>query len=343
MIAKFNFRRIQIPLQRILSLDKNYFEEQFRYGHREILLNYSLRFNQTLQYNSILDGSIDHGWAPHENIWRIRRRNLKFANRYVWNEKRLENYSKNGKAVAVGAPWLYMLSDLGITKTNVSNKLPKKDNKIVLFPGHSDLSPGNIDITTQIEIMARYIPRNAEVTVCLYWVDYLNPILREKITSMNYQVFCAGFVSLIPYQDTSHAARPHFLLELYNLIKDAAIIITSEVATSTFYGMSLGSKICFTPIGTNESRFKNSNIEKISRANTYFFPSTEEWIENFIPEIYSTKDNPKTFMDFGWSELGINEFEDNSLGEKFVWKQANVQKKSLEAYKSRLCQLKIEI
>lgn len=335
--------KFRFLMQRITTTDINYFEEQFRYGHREIILNFVRQKTLAVNESSILIGSIDHGWAPHENIWRIRTRNFKFANRYLWTEERLLNYSKKENASAVGAPWLYMLADLGITKENVIDKLPKNKTKVVLFPGHSDLHPGYTNILDQIKQMYKNIPKNSHAVVCLYWVDFMNPALREEIEAMNLEVYTAGYVSLIPYQDTSHAGRPNFLLELFNMVRDADLIITSELATSTFYAMSLGAKVCYTPINTERQLSNDFSTTLGPKENKYFFKSTSEWIESFFPLFYTTTQNPQTFIDFAWDELGLESFKKNISGAKFKWKNAKANKHSIIVYQNRLTQIKRKI
>jgi hypothetical protein len=82
-------------LRRLKTSDLLYFEEQFMYGHREILLNYCLNKNQPLNNGSILRGSVNHGFAYQENIWKLRQRNLKPAKRYVWNFRQKLAYGEN--------------------------------------------------------------------------------------------------------------------------------------------------------------------------------------------------------------------------------------------------------
>jgi hypothetical protein len=340
--------RIKITniFKRVTSTDLDFFEEQFRYGHREILLSYARLQNSQIDENAILDGSIDHGWAPHENKWILRKKNLRFANRYVWNEKRLENYSKKNRAVAVGAPWLYLLASLEISKENVEEKLKKTKNKVVLIPGHSNLSDCNHKILSQVLSMQKSIPSNSNVTVSLYWVDYLNVSLREEIEELGFKVFCAGFVPVVPYQDTEVAGRPSFLLELFDLLSDAELVVVSELSTAGFYAMSLGAKICFapppnTPWPINSKAGQTPLSEP--KSNIQFFQNTSEWINSKFPIFYSTHELPKSFVEFAWDELGEKSFIKNPHGLKFVWKTAKVRTESLRIYETRILEIKLKI
>jgi hypothetical protein len=331
-------------IRRILTKNIDFYEEQFRYGHREVLLHYSQKKLPNLLPNLILQGSIDHGWAPHENIWKMRKKNFNYANRYVWKESRVNNYSKRNKAIAVGAPWLYMLADLGITKENVELKLPKKTNKVIIFPGHSDISNANTSLLKQVGEMKNRIPVGSDATVCLYWVDYLNPILRKEIENLDLKVFCAGFVSQIPYQDTNIAGRPNFLLELFDLLKDAELVVVSELATASFYAMTLGSRICYVSQETSSSWQSHNNLSKNENQLTNnFFASTSEWINKYMKTLYSTYDTPQSFVDFAWTELGLDSFNLNSNAEKFIWETATVNLNSLATYEERLNKIKMNI
>ena len=85
--------------------------------------------NEKLSHNSIIEGSIDHSWAYDENLWKLRKRNLRQANRYVWNERQENLLAKLARTTAVGSPWLYMLDNLGLSKNEIQGQLPKIKNK----------------------------------------------------------------------------------------------------------------------------------------------------------------------------------------------------------------------
>ena len=63
--------KIYNAVKRLKTSDLLYFEEQFMYGHREILLHYCMQKTPKLSSNMILNGSINHGFSYQENMWKI--------------------------------------------------------------------------------------------------------------------------------------------------------------------------------------------------------------------------------------------------------------------------------
>lgn len=336
-------KKIESVLKRISTSNLNFFEEQFRYGHREILLNYSLSKNVNLKTNSILAGGLEHGWAPGALRWVLRKRNLTYAYRYIWHERRLINYRKKENAIAVGAPWLYMLSDLGLDQKSILDKLPKRKDKVVIFPSHHTLVPVRIDIISELHKFKNRISKDSEVIVCLFWLDFCNPIIREEIEKMGWNVFSAGIVSSVPYHDTSHGGRPNFLLELFSLLKDAELIVVSGVGTAMFYGLSLGAKVQYIQADNPIDHWglPDTGLQKINIPG--FYDSNLQWLKFNIPEIFKTEQKPEQFIKAAWEELGVKSYQANINSDKFNWISCNVNQDALLVYQNRLTSIKAKL
>jgi hypothetical protein len=336
-------KKLKNAANRLFTSDLNYFEEQFRYGHREILLNFAIKKNRNLNQSFILKGGLEHGWAPGGLRWVLRNRNLTYSNRYIWHERRLTNYKKYEKAIAVGAPWLYMLSDLGINQNNVLDSLPKLENKIIVFPSHNTLVPISINIINELKKIKDYIPESSEVTVCLFWLDFCDSTLRDEIREMGWQVFSAGISGIQPYHDTHHGSRSIFLLNLFTLLKDANQIIVTSAGTAMFYGLSLGAKIQYIETDDPIDHWGAPDTGKQLISKSGFFDSNLQWLRFYFPEIFKTKNFPKRFIDLAWNELGVKSFDENEFGTKFEWIESKVNTSAFSVYQRKFLEVKSKL
>jgi hypothetical protein len=325
-------------LRRLSTSDLIYFEEQFMYGHREILLNYCMQSSSNLNNFSILEGSIDHGFAIQENIWRLRKRNLTRAKRYVWNDRAKSAYGEDSSVFATGSPWLYLLSDLGLTPLNIGTKIKKNPKKVVIFPGHNVDTYFKYNIETIRQHFLPFVPEESQVTVCLFWTDFCDPSVRRKFTELGWNVESMGYVPRVPNPDSIQGGRPNFLLELFNLFIDTRLIITDNASTGLLYALTLDTEVMYVPsiqIKEHES-IGNSLLGLDDNRPTGFFSTEIAWVSNYLPSLFETKTSPTKFLDFAWSELGYDNFLKNKSGGKFEWINSNVHPNALSLYRSRL-------
>jgi hypothetical protein len=329
--------------KRLFTSDVVYYEEQFMYGHREALLHFSRKNNSKLDDTSILLGSIDHGWYYSESIWKLRTRNpFKFANRYVWNDRQSELSNSAYRTVAVGAPWLYMLNNLGLDPTNIEVRLPKSKNKVIVFPGHNTGYLFSFDLLASIEEFKYLIPKNSEVTVCLFWLDFCDPFIRKAYQKQGWKVESVG-ATLRGFQpDILNGGRPTVLIEMFSLLKDASLFITDDISTGLFYALSLNLTVQF----IETQSLKNFNKTWINHQKNYnpkalknrkgFYSTAIDWATNYFHEIFETTTHPSKFLDFSWGELGYEAFKRNPMGEKFVWIPNRTKGDSLLKYSKRI-------
>jgi len=329
-------------LRRLKTSDLLYFEEQFMYGHREILLNYCLNKNQSLNNGSILRGSVNHGFAYQENIWKLRQRNLKPAKRYVWNFRQKLAYGENPNVIATGAPWLYLLGDLGLNPTNIETLLKKKPQKVVVFPSHNVETYWKYDIDKTIQNFTDRIPPGSEVTVCLFWLDFCDPNTRRAFANLGWEVVSMGYVPRLPKPDLTLGGRQNFLLELFNLFADTSLVVTDNASTGLFYALSLGVQVSYAhsdQLAKVEKTY-NQNIGLGMNRPVGFFNSEKLWVEAFFPQLLETKFNPKKFLKYAWEELGYDRFIENKDGGKFEWIDSKADTNSIDLYKDRFKSIK---
>ena len=334
-------RKISIALQRLNSKDHDYFYEQFMYGHREILLAYARNADSSPSTRAILSAGLQHGWAGDANIWRVRHRNLTPAPRYVW-EKRFENdLPKSTKNIAIGAPWLYLLNLLGIEKGieyRLKNCSEKKE--FLIFPGHNMWNT-NKPLTDQANEFYE-ITKGKSATVCLYWIDFLQPRIRRAYEELGFKIECVGFLGNPTHSIQSNIGRSEFLLELVELMLNHETILADEFSSGVLYGASIGLKIMF----IDDYRTKeHDEILSKDRDGSYlgFYATASEWLENCFPEIYSTRDSGKKFIDFSYQELGADSLLTQSELSEIGWVESKLDDQIQVQFETAIENLKNKI
>jgi hypothetical protein len=296
-------KKFSLAVSRLKTADQDYFYEQFMYGHREILLAYARSANQSLPPNSIISAGLQHGWAGDANIWRVRNKNLTPATRYVW-EKRFEiGLPKSTRNIAIGAPWLYLLDILGIEKGSeyvLKNSSGKKE--FLIFPGHNMWNT-NKPLTDQASAFYE-ITKGKSATVCLYWIDYLQPRIRKAYEDLGFKLECVGYLGNPTSSPQSNIGRSNFLLELATLMLNHKTIVADDFSSGVLYGATLGLEVMF--MDDERTRGHDEKLSK-DRDDSYigFYSTSNEWLDNFLPEIYLTKEIGRKFIDFSYQELGV--------------------------------------
>lgn len=235
---KTNLQRILKRLDRELSGPIVEFSEQFLYGHREILIDYA-----NLPDNSLIRGSIEHGWAL-DSGYGIRKltggRNIYLS----WSSDRVNRSRINSdRTIPLGAPFAYLVERLGPKL----QKPPKYPNRIMYFPLHgNEYSQQNAE--NQISIFkSRYDPKNA--TACLYWVEFVNPRIRQLYEAAGFDVVCAGFSGQMEHTGLGYSARrlagspiggrPSFLVNTAHFLTDYGTLVMGGLGSICFYAAYL--------------------------------------------------------------------------------------------------------
>ena len=336
-------RKLSNIIKRLTTNNLLYFEEQFLYGHREILLNYCMHRNSELSGTSILEGSIDHGFAFQENIWKLRKRNLTSAQRYVWNERQKGAYRGDKSVSDTGSAWLYLLNDLGLTPENIRERLKKNPKKVIILPSHNTGIHFKYSIVESLENYLPYIPSGSDVVVCLYWIDFCDPSIRRAIGELGWKVASNGWAPRLPVPDLTQGGRQNFLLEFFALFNDATLTLTDNFSSGLLYALSLDAEVTYIPSKQFKEldRIGNQAEEhlKISELPG-FFPTEELWVKHHLPQLIETKVKSRKFLDFAWDELGYKSFLKNEDGAKFKWIESGAEPSAIYLYQKRLESLK---
>jgi hypothetical protein len=259
------------------------FEEQFYYGHREILLEYS-----GLPNDLVFEAVISHG------------------DLYPFEEKRIPfEFDLNGdpllqlewrsdaelvaaglgvqNVVSIGAVGAYELLNQGIDKSELKSNLSNFSEKfywpqsfelqakqlnehssVIYFPEHSWVG----DVLTHVidENNPLFSLNPDVVTVCLGWGDFTSPRVRSIYKNLGWRIECAGISNnIIPM--SSMGGRSFFMKSFYDLIRSHEVVVADQLTTGLFYAALLN-KSCGIISGSSEielefSHWRNSN--QISR------------------------------------------------------------------------------
>lgn len=223
--------------------------EQFNYGHREVLLAAN-----NLDPKIFFLGCLQHGWVsnaliqPTKNI--KRNRLLRAYPHLVWTNKQRDFMIENGyKTVqAIGSPWSHLLK---ACKVQPGKRVDYKDGlkvrkRTLYFPRHS--IPG---VTTNQNFDLAFLSKassSSDLTVCLFWLDFVNPEVVARYQSTGAQVICLGYKGNVGI-DTPWApngGRVMFLPNLLSLLNEYEIVATDEISTLFWYAASLGKTLILT-------------------------------------------------------------------------------------------------
>lgn len=302
---------------------KNYqiFEEQFMYGHREVLLNFS-QFNDSSSTSSsyILEAGLQHGWAADANIWRLRGKDFQFKPRYVWNKKHEVRLPKMENNLAIGAPWLYLVKN---SLNQIQAKVKDNKNCALIFPSHSVISQPK-RVKDQVDHFNSLARNYKNKSVCLYWVDFVNPKVRHEFEKHNFKILCAGYGNprgINPY--LNECGRASYLLRLLEIFERFDTVITDEIQSGVFYALSVGLKLVYSPdpIANQHVRFEQSLV--VNNQPSFYF-SSQDWVNSVAPEILTSADRPKTFQDLALEELGFESILTASQARNLPWRASDV-------------------
>jgi hypothetical protein len=244
--------------------------EQFNFGHREILLA-----SNNLDTSSIFSASIPHGWLVESNIRPypiVRRKNLKPYPVLSWSKRSeiaLKNQSKR-PVFTIGSPWSHLLRSIGINLRTLNpypQPSPAQNSTILYMPSHSIYGGTAVHNFKIDKLRERFDPES--VTVCLFWLDFINPKTYSFFSEQNCDVICMGFKGASandhPWSDVG--GRVEFLPNLFSILSRFDVIALDEVSTPFWYAVSLGKSVYIT---VEESQFKwmeNGNSEVIKWNN----------------------------------------------------------------------------
>jgi hypothetical protein len=128
---------------------------------------------------------------------------------------------------------------------------PSTTTRILFFPVHgNEYSQQNPK--SQIALFNEKY-KSEEATVCLYWVEYINPDIYSLYKQAGFNIVCAGFSGQMEHTGLGYSARrlagspiggrPNFLLQIIAMITTHDKIVFGGLGTALFYARYLGKPI----------------------------------------------------------------------------------------------------
>lgn len=300
-----------------VSQEKNVYKEQYAYGHREILLDYldlprSKSFKVILNHGHIYPDEITPVYFQADSRG-------KPVMQLVWRTDAEAAAKRAGfKATAIGAPGLYAMSNLGqdidSTKKNLINfsrnhiwsdktkdvQAILADKKILYMPFHSWEGDVILHDESVIKLLAD-IP-NSRITVCLGYLDFVDPNCRKIYQKFNVELYCAGIRDTsIP--ESASGGRPDFIYNLLAKIKEHDAVVSNELTTGQFYAACLNKIVGILP--ARGSWKLASSIWQ----NQDEFNAVQEKNLKLYPWLYGRICTPKQIQEDLYDALGIEAFK----------------------------------
>ena len=320
-------------LDRIKKNDLNYFEEQFMYGHREVLMNYINENGIDFPSNSYLQAGLAHGWAPNFEIWKLRKKSLARAPRFVWNSPHSHKQNLKYGQIPIGSPWLYMLITLGLKPGDIA-ELPVSDQRInLVMPYHSEGL--RIKKISDQALHYKSFLNPAETTICLFWNDFCDPTNRSTYLNLGFKIECVGYPHRVSDSYRIGSPRTFFLLNLIKLILEHRTYFTDSISTSFFYAASLGKEVV-----VNGDKIAKEFLLDFAlpsdRLSAKDSSSGDEWLLKNKHFVSLDKSKLSLVSQKSWNELGFQFILSPEELTKLPWKQSSDIPEHLAEFQRKL-------
>lgn len=275
--------------------------EQFNFGNREVLI-----VCNELNKASLFLSSVQHGWYPENETRPIPVIKSKFGRQYpylTWGTRFRDLLKDDGytKVFAIGAPWSHLLKKQMIDPRSI--KVPGEVNKrLLFFPRHS--APG---ITIEHNIKLDYVAKvtgASEITVCLFWLDFIDPAIRNFYEKYGCKLVCVGYRGSSGFETpwAPIGGRTLFLPRILELIEAHDLVAVDEVSTSFWYALSLRKRVIITSDLENFDWWGEGGKVKLRASNL-------EWLDLVSPslkdiDIMQLIEPEKNLLEIALAELG---------------------------------------
>jgi hypothetical protein len=221
-----------------------FFREQFRFGHREILLDYISE-----DYDNLIQGFLQHGFhgkalAPWQTLPRT------FSEDYpvfVWNQATESSAKSLGQTHvhAIGAPWLYLLKQKEIDfdgKGVLTRVQHTKARDILVVPNHGSghFLPG--ENYQQLPRAYRNLLGDADASVLLYYTEFCDPAIRKSWSDAGFDIYSSGMAWGPEHRTlwTYNGGRVNYLANTLTTLLNHRNVICQAPTTLALYAISLG-------------------------------------------------------------------------------------------------------
>ncbi|WP_417787464.1 glycosyltransferase [Stutzerimonas xanthomarina] len=200
------------------------------YGHKAILARYCGFLSIPLP---AIPGCLQHGWNAHHGFG-FNKDIYPDVPKFVWSERVLSEAKALhwNKCFAIGSPWAYFLEDMQFDSRS------DKPSGVLLYPFHG-WEGGHVTGDHKTLIDKVKAVESEPVTVCLYWLEYQSPEIRDVYESSGFRVICHG------HRDGSaeQADSELFLYRQYAELIRHRRVISNRLSTAIMYAASLGCEV----------------------------------------------------------------------------------------------------
>jgi hypothetical protein len=278
--------------------------EQFSYGHRELLLDY-----MGLDHKYVFEGIFQHG------IWQYgisdgdqsysdgKTPYFRLGQRlplFVFSRSARKYLESHGtkNCFAIGAPWIYLLDRIQ------PNLMAKSKESYIVFPQHSiieyEINMDEVEIQRKIDTW-RKIANGAEVKVCLYWVDYLNPLWHKVARQKEIELLTAGIGRTNPPNEV-FSSRLHFLTNIFNILQGSTHCIFEELGSGLFYASSMGLNVGI--FGNSELSLNSNSQLRLAKLKT-ISTAQHSWVLKKMPQVSNRFAQPHEILPIINEMLGV--------------------------------------
>jgi hypothetical protein len=292
--------------------------EQFNFGNREILVAAN-----NLAADTFFMGLLQHGWYSSQALRpvpTVRKKDFSIYPIFTWSERQRNLLLELGypRVHTIGSPWAHLLQACHIDPENSKGPVRKDSSnlsqgkKLLFFPNHS--VPGSqISHSANLNLLREISDCNS-ITVCLFWLDFVDPSIRKYYEAFGCDLQCVGYRGSAggesPWSPTG--GRLTFLPNLLDLMISHDLVAVEETTTTFWYAASLKKPIIIVPPSGDFTWWGNSTKS----------PESYKKIEHssFLGEVSTDLESLATLeiievtnelLNFALSELGW--FETHSL------------------------------
>jgi len=295
-----------------------FFREQFRYGHREILLDYL-----GISWDHLLLGFLQHGHGirgADKTTWPWQERPRSLNNLYqvfVWSSATEEKARALNRhhVTAIGSPWLYLLENMKIKPFDL--EMHKKQMPLIDFLIVPEHGTGHYNVSQQYKSLPaefRKLIGKKSASVVLGYTEFLNPEVRKYWEEFEFKVESNGMAWGPETRTlwTYNGGRPDFLKNTLKLLTNHKNVIASGPTTMCQYAISLGipTKICKSNELPNVFYVANEGkgVERL-RKMSYL---SDEISQLMLGESYNTLDISDEKIEITKQRLGLNSVKSKS-------------------------------
>jgi hypothetical protein len=275
--------------------------EQFNFGNREVYFAAN-----GISGDSIFAASLQHGWATHRTEPPIKTRLFGRYPTLVWSKRIADEMAsrRSDKSIAIGSPWAHLIRACGVD-LEIRNGATNRRRKLLYCPSHS--TPDSLaNIETNIEKLRREF-KDADVTVCLFWLDFVSPDNRAYFENLGCKVVCVGSrgSAALDTPWSPVGGRVLFMPKLMELILQSDIIGVASVVSPLWYALSLGKTVY---IENEGERLSTWTKDKFFTSDLTYEAAKQE-IKSNLPEFrYRVEIEPtQSLQEVALAELGWEE------------------------------------